>query len=138
MKLLYGSVVVALILFTSLAAAQVSTGTPPFASLGGGPFDVVNLGNLNVHFSIPILHKAGRGVPFVYDLSYDSSIWYQATVQGTVQWTPTADWGWTSSSYAVLGRVTSMSTVLSQINGKILSKRSIWHQNHIRNHLCIC
>ena len=54
--------------------SQVATGIIPFNSYGGGPFDTVNLGNLNVHFSVPVLHKAGRGIPFVYDLNYDSSI----------------------------------------------------------------
>ena len=98
------------ILLACVAAAQVSTGTPPFGSFGGGPFDTVNLGNLNVHFAIPVLHKVGRGVPFSYDLSYDSSIWYQATIAGVVQWTPSADWGWTSNSNAVIGRVTSVTT----------------------------
>jgi hypothetical protein len=64
-----------LILATSVASAQVATGIPPFGSFGGGPFDSVNLGDLNVHFAIPVLHKAGRGMPFIYDLSYDSSLW---------------------------------------------------------------
>jgi len=50
------------LLISGVAVGQVATGTPPFSSLGGGPFDVVNLGNLNVHFSIPVLHKAGRGI----------------------------------------------------------------------------
>ena len=83
-----------IILGAAIASGQVSTGTPPFGSFGGGPSDTVNLGNLNVHFAIPVLHKAGRGVPFTFDLSYDSSIWYQGTVNGTTQWVPTANWGW--------------------------------------------
>jgi len=102
------------ILFTSVASAQVSTGTPPFGSFGGGPFDTINLGNLNVHFSIPVLHKAGRGVPFTYDLAYDSSIWYQATINNTTQWSPTANWGWTASSLAVLGFVKTHTTSSTQ------------------------
>jgi len=40
--------------FAAAQVSQVATGTPPFGSFGGGPFDVVNLGNLNVHFSIPV------------------------------------------------------------------------------------
>ncbi len=36
---------------------QVPTGTPPLGSYGGTPFDVVNLGNLNVHFVIPVLSR---------------------------------------------------------------------------------
>jgi predicted ATPase len=31
-------------LFVQPSLAQVATGTPPFGSFGGGPFDVVNLG----------------------------------------------------------------------------------------------
>ncbi len=78
-----------------LAMSQVRTGTPPFNSYGGGPFDTVNLGNLNVHFTIPILHKAGRGIPFSFDLTYDSSVWKQVLVGATEQWTPVfANWGW--------------------------------------------
>ncbi|MGA7630598.1 MAG: hypothetical protein WCB11_07510, partial [Terriglobales bacterium] len=49
---------------TGVLSGQVATGTPPFGSFGGGPFDTVNLGNLNVHFAIPVLNKAGRGLPF--------------------------------------------------------------------------
>ena len=62
------------VLVSCLATAQVSTGTPSFGSLGGGPFDRVNLGNFNVHFAIPVLHKAGRGLPFNYDIAYDNSV----------------------------------------------------------------
>jgi hypothetical protein len=75
------------LLISSLAAltisgsAQVSTGTPPFGSFGGGPFDTVNLGNLNVHFAIPVVAQ-GWGMPFTYDLNYDSSIWTAVTSSG--------------------------------------------------------
>jgi len=37
------------------ASAQVQLGTPKYESFGGGPVDIVNLGNLNVHFTIPTL-----------------------------------------------------------------------------------
>jgi hypothetical protein len=49
---------------TGVASAQVATGTTAFGSFGGGPFDTVNLGNLNVHFAVPILNKSGRGTSF--------------------------------------------------------------------------
>ena len=62
-------------------AAQVTTGTPPFASFGGGP-DVINLGNLNAHLDVPVLNKAGRGMPFTYDLTYDTSVWVPITSGG--------------------------------------------------------
>src|SRR5213593_3641201 len=45
----------------TVLAAGPTTGTPPFRSLGGGP-DVINLGNLNVHYSMPVFSRAGRGM----------------------------------------------------------------------------
>src|SRR6266480_7805846 len=86
------------------ALSQVATGTPRFNSYGGGPFDTVNLGNLNVHFGVPILHKAGRGMPFSFDLAYDSSVWKPVTVGATTQWTPATNWGWQQKPH--LGYIT--------------------------------
>jgi RHS repeat-associated protein len=59
---------------TTSLTAQVVVGIPPFQSFGGGP-DVINLGNLNVHYSMPVFGRAGRGIPFSYALAYDSSVW---------------------------------------------------------------
>jgi len=70
---------------TSASAQGPITGTPRFESFAGGP-DVINLGNLNVHYAIPIRHKSGRGTDFAYDLTYDSSVWYPA---GST-WQPTS------------------------------------------------
>lgn len=86
-------------LITGIAQSQVNIGTPPFSSLGGGPFDTVNLGSLNTHFAIPVLQKAGRGLSFNYNLSYDSSIWQPITSGTTKSWAPVTNtsWGWTSS-----------------------------------------
>lgn len=105
-------VIAALVFISSLAAAQVSTGTPAYGSFGGGPFDSVNLGNLNVHFEIPILNKAGR-IPFFYNLSYDSSVWYPVTTNGTTQWTSTQNWGWLPDTAALLGYL-QPSTIITQ------------------------
>lgn len=65
----------------------------------------MNLGNLNVHFSIPIVSKAGRGMPFTYLLSYDSSIWTQVTNNGVTSWFPTANWGWRGDTEIATGYV---------------------------------
>ena len=91
--------------FAQVKTLKVSTGTPPFSSMGGGPFDAVNLGNLNVHFSIPVLHKAGRGIPFTYDLTYDNSVWAPVTSSGTTTWTPVNNWGWTGPTQAGTGYI---------------------------------
>jgi len=89
------------VLFSSAAIGQVATGTPPFSSTTGGSFDTIDLGNLNVHIAIPIMNRAGRGTPFHYAWSYDSSIWYPSAGA----WTPIANWGWRSETEAAVGYI---------------------------------
>lgn len=87
----------------STALGQVATGIPPFSSNTGGSFDTVDNANLNIHFSIPIVAKAGRGLPFDYTLSFDSSIWSPLSPSGSVGWTPATNWGWRGISEASTG-----------------------------------
>src|SRR6516162_1196034 len=92
-------------------SAQVQNGTPPFGSFAGGP-DIIDLANLNVRLSIPVLHKPGRGTDFTYDLNYDSSVWFPVTVNSTTTWTPVLNWGWagsvpTGSGYATYKNLTT-------------------------------
>ncbi len=101
------------LLATHPAFGQVSTGFPPYGSYGGGSFDTVNNANLNVHFAIPIINKAGRGLPFDYAVSYDSSIWSPVSSTGAHTWTPvgqtvstSSTWGWQGTSEALTGYVT--------------------------------
>jgi RHS repeat-associated protein len=84
------------------ARAQVATGTPPFGSFSGGP-DVVNNANLNVHIAVPVLEKAGRGLPFYYILSYDSSVWYPTGTAPNQAWTPVTNWGWRGKTEVSIG-----------------------------------
>ena len=103
-----GLVLIGIVTFAVLdsdaqVVGKVATGTPAFGSFGGGPFDTVNLGNLNTHFSIPVLHKAGRGTPFTYDLSYDSSIWTAVSANGVTQWEPVYNWGWRGQTEVMMG-----------------------------------
>jgi RHS repeat-associated protein len=85
--------------------AQVTTGTPPLGSFGGGP-DVINLANLNANLTVPILQKPGRGgMDFYYDLAYDTSIWYPVTVNGVQSWQPVFNWGWTAQTAVQTGYV---------------------------------
>ena len=97
------------ILLAGFSFGQVAIGTPPFATISGGSFDSVDLGNLNVHFSVPIVHKAGRGTPFDYQMKYDSSIWTTATVGSSTAWAPVPNisgfqlWGWGSESTGFTG-----------------------------------
>ena len=94
---------VTLLASVSRGGAQVAQGQSHFGSYGGGPFDVVNLGSLNASFKIPIVHKNGRGLPFVYDLICSSSVWRPVTSGGTKSWTPAPNWGWTSNWGGVSG-----------------------------------
>jgi hypothetical protein len=76
------------------SSAQVQTGTPQFGSYAGGP-DVVNLANLNVEITVPVINKPGRGSNYPYNLVYDSSVWQPAISNGTLSWVSTAgQWGW--------------------------------------------
>jgi RHS repeat-associated protein len=102
-----------IVLATCFASAQRQASLPPFGSYGGGPFDTVNLGNLDVHFTIPVLHKAGRGLPFSYDISYDGSVWTPVTSSGTTQWQPTNSFGWSNISNAGTGGYISYSVAYS-------------------------
>jgi RHS repeat-associated protein len=97
-------------LFPASTSAQVTTGTPPFGSFGGGP-DVINLANLNSHIAIPVLHKPGRGLNFTYDLSYDTSVWYPVTSGSTTTWQPAGNWGWRGITEAETGIVSNTATI---------------------------
>jgi len=63
-----------LCLLVQFSWAQSITGLSPFAPLAGGGAEIVNLADLNVHLSIPVVHKAGRGMDFNYVLNYDSTV----------------------------------------------------------------
>jgi RHS repeat-associated protein len=97
-------VISAILLVATAAVAQVSTGTPPLGSFTSGP-DVINLGNLNVHFAVPVISKPGRGTPFDYILSFDSSVWTPVASGGTSSWQPTTNWGWRAITEASTGYI---------------------------------
>ncbi len=127
---------IALIGSDTVISAQVTTGTPPFGSFGGGP-DVINLANLNSHITIPVLHKPGRGLNFTYDLSYDTSVWYPVTSGGTTSWQPVPNWGWRGVTEAASGytSASSISVTCYQCNpytcwtatGEIIVSNWVYH-----------
>jgi YD repeat-containing protein len=90
-----------------LAQTSPVTGIPPLSSATTGSFDTVDSANLNVHFSIPVFARAGKGIPFSYSLSYDSLVWNIATNSlGQLQWSPQPTWGWRGVTEASTGYVT--------------------------------
>src|SRR6266478_7362658 len=106
-----------------IASAQVTTGTPPFGSFGGGP-DIINLGNLNSHIIVPVLHKGGRGgLNFTYDLSYDSSIWHPVGSSGSQSWQFVPNFGWRGITEVATGYISETSSTVicsyTTLNGKI-------------------
>ena len=103
---------VLLALAAGVASAQVPTGTPAFGSFGGGP-DIINLANLNSHITIPVLHKAGRGMNFIYDLSYDSAVWYPVTTGGTTTWTAASNLGWRGATEVSTGYLSFTHTTIT-------------------------
>src|SRR5271157_2471309 len=94
----------AFVLSASFAFAQVPTGTPPYGSFTGGP-DVIDLANLNVHLDVPVFNKAGRGMNFTYDLSYETSVWTPQNSSGNHVWTPVYNWGWRGQTEVATGYI---------------------------------
>ena len=92
------SIVALIFVFAFPCLGQVQTGSPPLGSFSGGP-DVINLANLNVHLNIPIVNKPGRGIPFVYNLMYDSSVWSPAGGS----WNPAPNFGFSVQTTTVSG-----------------------------------
>ncbi len=94
----------AVLLSASFASAQVATGVPPFSSVVGGP-DAINPGNLNAHWDFPLYQRGGRGMPFSYVMSYDSTVYAPVTTGTTTSWQPVANFGWRGQSEALTGYV---------------------------------
>jgi RHS repeat-associated protein len=97
---------VATLSVSSFAMAQnLGTGLYPFGSFDSRGPDTINLGNLNSHIDIPIFHKAGRGIPFAYDLTYDSLVWKPVGLSGSQAWQPVQNFGWIAQTVVMTGYV---------------------------------
>lgn len=76
------------------ASSQVATGLYNYGTFDNFGFDSINVGNLNLHFEIPVVNKPGRGgLDFNYNLVYDGSIWTPTTTNGVTSWVPDSSWG---------------------------------------------
>ena len=65
-----------LLLSASVAFGQnVGTGIYQLGSFDNKGFDTINLGNLNQHFTIPVVYRKGRGTDFSYNIVYEGLIW---------------------------------------------------------------
>ncbi|NYF78153.1 hypothetical protein [Granulicella arctica] len=99
------ALVLSLSLSSIVAAQNLGTGLYAFGSFDSRGFDSINLGNLNTHLDIPVFHKAGRGIPFGYDLVYDSLIWQPVSVSGVATWQPVQNFGWLAQTVVMTGYV---------------------------------
>lgn len=86
-----------LVIFSATESGYAQqTGYPPFGSFQIGDFDGINLQDLNVNFSIPVVTSAGRGMNLRLPIVYDSLMW----LNSGGAWTPVTDakgnatWGW--------------------------------------------
>lgn len=86
-------VVILLLIHVAAHAQNIGTGLYSFGSFDSRGFDIVNLGNLNIHFSIPIFSKQGRGLPFTYAVVYEGLIWSPVTSGASTTWVADQDYG---------------------------------------------
>jgi RHS repeat-associated protein len=104
-------------LFATIAQSQVATGTYQYGTFDTPGIDTINVANLNVHLSVPVLAKHGRGVDFKYNLVFDSSLWTPTMVNGVETWQPAQAFGWSVDTNVVTGAISnSTGTVLCTIN----------------------
>ena len=97
----------ALLIVSAAVAQQPATGLPPLGTFVSSGFDTIDLANLDVHFEIPVFARPGRGIPFHYNLGYDSLIWMPVTSGDTTSWSPVnSNWGWRAVTEAATGYVT--------------------------------
>jgi RHS repeat-associated protein len=79
------------------ALSQSTTGVPPFATFIKGNVDAINVAGLDNHVTIPIISKAGRGLPFGLAMNYDSNVWSAGR-----SWAPAQNWGWSPINTSTL------------------------------------
>jgi hypothetical protein len=81
-------------------------GTPSFGSLQSGDFDTVNLQNLNVNLTIPVVNHPGRGLGFQYSLAYNSLVFGQLVASSTTSWTVSDGWAADGLAFVTAQRIT--------------------------------
>src|ERR1700730_17919029 len=87
----YSLSILALFVLPTCCFAQ--TGIPPFGSFTKGQFDLVNNGNANVIFSIPIVSSPGRKLDLNFSAVYNSQVWVpQINGAGAMAWAHVGGW----------------------------------------------
>jgi len=79
-------------LFSLEAIGQQSNLPPAPGNLPGeAQYQEVSIDTLNIHLDIPIVFKAGIGLPFSFGLHYNNNIWSPFN-PNLVQWSPSNGW----------------------------------------------
>lgn len=96
---------VVLLLSASFSPSRsvAQSGMPPHGSFVARKIDTINLSNLNVHISIPLLQKQSRGYRIWYELSCDTNFYTSGNVypQAFPEWPgPGCMIGWRTSKQA--------------------------------------
>ena len=117
MKYLAFALAFSLLFLVSAFGQAPVTGLPPFGSFQSAGFDTVNLHNLNVNFSIPIVSVSGRGTNFSFPIVFNSSLWQISTgtpgaVSPVLDASGAPSWGWRKDIY---GGVTTFRKVTQTI-----------------------
>jgi RHS repeat-associated protein len=92
---LWSLAAIVVILSSIIPGHAQQTGFPPFGSFQTGGFDGINLQDLNINFSIPVVTSPGRQLTFRLPIVNDSLIWLRGS-----GWYPLTDangnptWGW--------------------------------------------
>ncbi len=90
----------------SVAQVGPAVGLPQFGSFQDGGVDVLNLGNLNAHVSVPVFSRAGRMMPMNVKLLFDSaSTMVPTAFSSSYQFLPSTVWGvgWGDPALSVAG-----------------------------------
>jgi hypothetical protein len=126
MFVLLRKIISALVFIIAIQSAfgQVATGIYPYGTFDNKGFDTINVGNLNVHFGIPILNKAGRGMNFRYNLFFDNSVWFPVTVNGTMIWQPSSTFGWGVDTNVATGFASYNTYIVTCVNPDTNQKKS--------------
>ena len=118
--------------FQAAQAQQTGSGLPAFGTFANSDFDTINAGNLNLHFTIPIFSKPGRGLPVTYSETYDNNSLWTVTSLGPWGW----EWipGWYNAWLAPFGNPRRLRVIypLSGTSTSLQQRQSVRRATELR------
>ena len=146
MRRLFLLICISFLSAASVASAQNhGTGLYEFGSFDAKGFDTINLGNLNTHFTIPIVSKTGRGENFQYSLDYEGLVWSPTVSSGAYTWQPneSSPWGFIgANSSGTIGTLVVTSGYNSSLDCSPVYSNFTYYdpagKTHIFNYMLAC